>query len=83
MSRPNFCLNSINTDDCPCKDCTTDRYAGCHSQCNKYIEWNAEHKKKLAVRRHFKDSEDIYYSGASRRNKALSQKGVSFGRNKK
>lgn len=26
---------------CPCKDCTfeTGRKVGCHSKCNKYLEW--------------------------------------------
>lgn len=25
--------------DCPCKGCTTDRCASCHSTCKKYIAW--------------------------------------------
>lgn len=82
MSRPKFCLNNINTDDCPCRGCGS-RNSGCHSNCDAYIKWNDNHKKKLAEQQHQKDMDDLYYSGATRRNKALTQKGVSFGRNKK
>lgn len=28
----------------PCKDCS-DRQIGCHSECEKYISWRAEHEK--------------------------------------
>lgn len=28
----------------PCKDCL-DRQIGCHSSCEKYLEWNRQHKK--------------------------------------
>ncbi len=84
MGRPKFCLNSINTDDCPCRFCKTPkRHSGCHSTCEEYISWDDEHKRKLAERQHSKDMDDIYYTGANRRNKALTQKGVSFGRGKK
>lgn len=34
---------------CPCKDCVPPkRWAGCHSCCKEYIEWDAEHQKDLA-----------------------------------
>lgn len=83
MSKPNFHLNNIDTDDCPCKDCGEKRYPGCHSECVDYIMWNDEHQRKLAELQHEKDMDDIYYSGAARRNKQLKVKGVKFGRNKK
>lgn len=84
MSRPKFCLNSVNTDNCPCRFCTTPkRHTGCHATCDEYIEWNDDHKKKLAERQHKKDMDEIYYNGAARRNAQLKQKGVSFGRRKK
>lgn len=84
MSRPKFCFNSVNTDDCPCKLCIPPkRHTGCHGTCEEYISWDDEHKRKLAERYHAKDMDDIYYAGAARRNKQLRQKGVSFGRGKK
>lgn len=83
MSRPKFCLNSINTDDCPCKDCKTDRYPGCHGECSKYIMWNDDHQRKLNSRQKERNITDTYYTGAARRNKQLMQKGAKLGRNKK
>lgn len=31
--------------DNPCRDCT-ERIVGCHSTCNRYSEWSAEHKRQ-------------------------------------
>lgn len=79
MSRPKFALNNINTDDCPCKDCTPDkgkRHSGCHGTCEEYITWDADHQQKLAQRQHIRDMDDVYYSGMFRRNKQLHQKGI-------
>ena len=33
---------------CPCKDCT-DREIGCHSTCEKYINWCEERQKYKAA----------------------------------
>lgn len=42
----------------PCKDCL-DRYVGCHSTCDKYIEWNKQHleQKKIISASRQKDKE--------------------------
>ena len=32
-------------NDNPCRDCT-ERIIGCHSTCNRYSEWSAEHKRQ-------------------------------------
>lgn len=41
MSRLYNYRTTINKADGPCKDCQ-DRYASCHSKCEKYISWKAE-----------------------------------------
>lgn len=83
MGKPKYCLSNVNTEDCPCKGCIPPtRHTGCHSTCDSYIKWNIDHQHKLEQ---VKASNDMstYYEGARRRNKALEQKGVSFGRGKK
>ena len=42
----------------PCKDCT-DREIGCHSNCEKYIEWKNEHNRKREVLRKDEDIKDF------------------------
>ncbi len=82
MSRPKFVLNSVNTDDCPCNGCNPPkRQSGCHGVCNEYIDWDSEHRKKLADRQRVRSINDVYYTGAQRRNKDIMQKGTKLGRN--
>lgn len=82
MSRPRFMLNQVNTDDCPCNGCKPPkRNSTCHGCCVEYINWNDKHLKRLAELQHQKDMDDIYYTGARRRNKDMLQKGSKFGRN--
>ena len=84
MGKPKYSFNNINTEDCPCKGCTPPkRNATCHANCQEYIDWDDKHKEKLAQRQHQKDMDEIYYSGAFRRNRSLMQKGAKFGRGKK
>lgn len=32
----------------PCKDCP-DRYVGCHSKCDKYLEFKEQHSKEKTI----------------------------------
>lgn len=32
-------------EECPCKYCKDDRYVGCHSECDKYKNWNSDTQK--------------------------------------
>lgn len=43
----------------PCKDCT-DRHAGCHGTCEKYLSWNKIHDEEKAVIRKAKTENNEY-----------------------
>lgn len=43
----------------PCKDCT-DRHAGCHAGCEKYLSWCKIHEQEKAVIRKAKDESEEY-----------------------
>lgn len=79
-----FFVSKAYTDNCPCKGCVPPkRNAECHSNCKDFKIWDQEHRQKLESIRKDKESQDACYQGAARRNKQLTQKGVSFGRGKK
>lgn len=44
----------------PCKDCK-DRKVGCHSVCEKYINFQKEHEKEMKEIRKEKDSISLWY----------------------
>ena len=84
MGYPKMVLNVSGSNNCPCKGCTADtgRHAGCHSSCEGYISWKNEHEQQMSTVRKQREFDEVYYSGAARRNSQLKQKGVSFGRGK-
>lgn len=73
-------LNSVNTDNCPCKGCA-DRYAGCHSNCLKYIGWKQDHEAKLQNLREQKQLDKLLFDNQVSRNKKVHQEGgIKYGR---
>ena len=74
-------LNAVNTDDCPCRECTEERYVGCHSKCLKYIDWKQQHDVKLQNLHKQKDMNSLLYNNQTSRNKKLRQEGgIHYGR---
>lgn len=54
----------------PCFNCP-DRHAGCHSECEKYQAWSAEHIERVRQERTAKERENMlrgYYVETARRN---------------
>ena len=73
-------LMNMNTEDCPCKNCTS-RVVGCHSSCIKYINWKQEHEAKLQRQQEQKEFNNLIYSNQVTRNKKVSQEGgIKYGR---
>lgn len=58
MSNFQIVISPVSTST-PCKKCKK-RFIGCHSTCQKYIEWNAKNEK---LRKKFK--EDNYFVGSN------------------
>lgn len=47
----------IINKECPCKECTIERYEACHASCEKYIEW----RKILDTNNHCRWKEEQRY----------------------
>lgn len=76
-------FNPTSNDKCPCKGCVPPQRAlGCHSICQPYIDWLAEHQQKVEYIRQQRELTNLCFDSALRRNKQLLQKGASFGRSK-
>lgn len=46
----------------PCKNCTN-RFLGCHTTCEEYIEADKKNRELLEKRREIRNKEDVYLNG--------------------
>ncbi len=76
-------FNHTPNPGCPCKGCLPPtRTSTCHSTCQLYVDWDKDHKRKLAKEKFEREIASVCRDGSARRNKQLTQKGVTFGRGK-
>ena len=75
-------LNRVDNSDCPCKDCIN-RYAGCHSRCVRYIDWNQLHAIKILKVKQEQAASTAFYEGSVRRSESLGRRSLNIGRGKK